>query len=377
MTMRKTALVIFLLLSTWVHAQEKSKFNYGFAGHYNHSLIKPVARDNFLSKPGVGFSTFLEFDFTPMLAVNAGFGFSNTKIEHESLFYTHSVNSIDLPISFTLQKNHSAGFHIYAGIMPTYIVQALEKPLVGPTNEIGNFSSLPFQNRMDYGLHLGFGIELKPGSRLKVGYFEFLNSNQSTNKIGLKHDHLQVSLEVRFRDIIKTPDLEYEQQKSELQELKESGCILFVVTTKLPSNFAREMTDVERLVLDSLRDLSVQFQVNAIRSEFNALPFAIIKDTDYPAYLRDNNSSLLLYTSESLQVESPFWPCMLGEHVYKLNDKATTGIHLYRKNNQPFTPPFTGFVPYRTPDKEFKNRDEIFSMVMRFNQNLKLMLSEL
>ena len=378
--MRFVFLSLLTLISFGFAIGQDEKWDYGIQLHYNGGLIKPVAADTFNNKAGFGAGLFYERKFK-RFGLQFAPNFVQTRYEHDTRNTTAITNSADIGLNALVPFDKTRQAHAIVGFISSFTFLHSERFLTGgeldrPVNQaIVNY---PF----DLGFRLGIGLDMSPGNRLSVSYYDFLRGGQSSRFITGKIDYIQVGWQLRIneqqsnQDAIKKNEAQKASKNKAIRmannvKAGNDGHMIFVLRTQEGSYFQlfKPLDDEKEA---ELKEEYMQNMISAIQQKYDHGSFVITTDTAYENWNGDFNSDLeiLKSTSETEYVSINLENSLVARIDQLFLDASSGpkwGVFVFDLEGNPMKEPFPFYTPYFELDTDFSS---ISGMISNFNSHI-------
>ena len=371
--MRVTLFSIFTLVSITVFGQ--SKWEYGLNLNFNTSFVKPISSDTLTNKAGFGAGLMLERKFKKFnLQYNQSY--TQTRYFNDFANYTAVSNAVDASLLVLHPLDASRQTFIQYGVVTTLNFLFDERYISGFKFPLRNtqIESNPF----DYGLQVGFGLDLNPGTRLTINYMDFFGGKQSSSGVQGQIDFLQFGVQIRFNELLnsdrisqKNNDLEAsflraEQQVADLSA-EGDGILVFVIGTSETSKVSlfNPKTPAEKEIMRAEKINNIW---NSINSNYNFGSFVVTTDS----LLNTNTENITVLTADGQSqyntAGKKVYYAKIDELFLSESGLVKWGVFVFDADMNRLVDPFPYFTPYRQLDQKFETAD---MMIKTFNLRLK------
>jgi hypothetical protein len=372
-SMRLTFTVCIIFLSLFAVGQQK--WETGINLNFNTSFIKPVASDTFTNKAGFGGGLMLERKFNAF-ALQLNVNYTQSRFSNDFANYTGISNAYDASLLATHPIDKRKQTVINYGFVTSYNWLYTERNLDGSMATIQN--TLIVDQPLNYGLQLGLGLDLNPGTRLTINYLDFFNGKQKSGSISGQIDYLQFGLQLRINELLasKKTNNKYESQQKDLQTATQqvndlrkggNGFLVFILSTTEPESvglFDPKSKDQR----DSLKHARLVALNAAIEKHYSFGDYIVTTDTGYKIEL-GVIKPFANTQSEQFKIPSSkkTYYARIDELFLKNNGQLKWGIFVFDAEMNRLKAPFPFFTPYRQLDKTFEVGEY---MIKAFNLSL-------
>lgn len=371
--MRAQLSVLFILFSTLVFGQ--SKWEYGLNFNFNTSFIKPISSDTLTNKAGFGAGLMLERKFEKF-SLQFNQAYTQTRFFDDFSNYTGISNAIDASLLVLHPLDAGRQTFLNYGIITTFNFQYDERYLSVFKQPIRNTQIQ--DNPFDYGIQLGVGLDLNPGTRLTINYMDFLSGKQTSSGVEGQIDYLQFGIQVRFNELLNSERIKNKNKdlvdaatiaNKQVQALGTdgNGLLVFVIGTndsKKASLFNNKSTQEK----DALRIEKLNNIWNAIHTNYNFGSFVVTTDS----LLSTESDNIRILTDDGTETfntsEYEVYYAKIDELFLSENGQVKWGIFVFDSEMNRLNDPFPYFTPYRQLDQKFETSG---TMIQSFNLRLK------
>ncbi len=189
-----------VLCSAQAQEQKTFKWEYGLHLHVDNSIVKPIAADTFTNKTGAGFGLLLERKFN-RFGLQASPNLTWTRYADDFENRNASCFSGDFSVKLSLPLDKAQQTFFEFGPTIGYTLDYYELNPLDGTRYKENHNRLITGLPIDYGVQLGVGLDLNPGTRLTLSYIDYLNGSQKPTRINGRIDYVQFGLQLRINEL--------------------------------------------------------------------------------------------------------------------------------------------------------------------------------
>ena len=366
-------------------AEQVSKWEFGVQLDFNSGFVKPGSADTFTNKAGFGAGLFLERKFDN-LAVQVMPSFAQTRYSNDPLNLTAITNSLDLNINICQPIDQRKQTFLFGGPVVGYAFQHNEINIDGSRAKASDIRNRMIRNEpLDYGVKLGFAMDLKQGSRLTVSYTDFFRGRQYSGDITGRIDYFQFGVQFRINELSSSEatNNKFEREKKRIRaarnqaiDLQEgnSGLMVFVLP-KIKKDYIGPYTP-EKEAESRERQLGTrEALIQAINSIYTHGDYVITLDSLFD--VNRSNRLKLLVNDEIVSYDAPsdtrLYFARIDELFIEDNGNLKWGIFTFDQYMTPLEEPFPFFIPYRHLDKDFESAG---TMISELNSRLQTLASE-